>query len=184
MTIGQKIKEVRKRKGLSGAELGGLVGTSKSYISKIETDSIKGGPEPEILIKLSEALDDRTILVHALMENPICQMIIPRAFAPLNNINDNPSAVLAKLREELAEAIEAADILSRIFSVKEPQNTPNYKETLLANCEQILDTCRCVEEMFAKFKESGAMTEEDHLEIRIRQQAKVERNGHHKKECA
>jgi hypothetical protein len=34
--------------------------------------------------------------------------------------------------------------------------------------------------MFAGFKDCGALSEEEHLEVKIRQQAKVERNGHHK----
>jgi transcriptional regulator with XRE-family HTH domain len=182
VTLGQKIKNRRKEAGITRDEIADRLGVSPAAVTKIEQDSLKFGPTPETLIKISEILGDRSILLHALMENPICQMIIPRAFAPLNNINENPSAIVAKLREELEEAVEATNILSRIFSVKEPESTPAFKETLLANLEQILDVSRCVEEMFAEFKDCGALSEEEHLEVRIRQQAKVERNGHHKPE--
>ncbi|MCP3177270.1 helix-turn-helix domain-containing protein [Desulfuromonas sp. KJ2020] len=180
MTIGEKIRQSRKSKGMRGEDLGLAVGLTKSTISKIEKDGIKGGPDPETLVRISEALEDKSILIYALLNNPICQRIIPRAFAPLNNINENTSAILAKLREELNEAVEAVDILARIFSVKDPTTTPAYKETLLAKLEQIIDAPRCIEELFAHLKECGAMSEEEHLEVHIRQQAKVEAHGHHK----
>jgi transcriptional regulator with XRE-family HTH domain len=180
MTLGKKIKEARKSAGITRDDLADMIGFSPAAVTKIESDGLKFGPAPDTLIKIADALGDQSILVYALMHNPICQRIIPRAFVPLNNINDNPSAILAKLHEELEEAKDATEILSRIFSVKEPQNTPNYKETLLTNLEQILDVSRCVEEMFSRLKECDAMTEEEHLEVRIRQQAKVERNGHHR----
>jgi hypothetical protein len=56
-----------------------------------------------------------------------------------------------------------------------------FKETLLANLEQIIDVTRTVEELFAKLKFTGVLSEEEHLEIFIRQQAKCERNGHHRR---
>lgn len=180
MTLGEKIKISRKNAGVTRDALAEHLEISPAAVSKIENDDLKFGPTPDILIKIADALNDQSILIYALLNNPICQRIIPRAFTPLNNINDNPSAILAKLREELTEAVDAVDILSRIFSVKEPQNTPAYKETLLAKLEQVVDVPRCVEELFDQLKSAGAMTEEDHLEVHIRQQAKVERNGHHK----
>ena len=184
MTIGQKIHDARKRKNMTGEMLAALVGVSASAVSKLENDQFKGGPGPEILIKISDALDDRSILIYALLENPICQRIIPRAFQPLNNIKTDPSAIFVKLQEELEEAIEAAKILARIFTAKDPASTPNYRETLLANLEQILDVPRGVEEMFSSLKESGALSEEEHLEVHVRQQAKVEAHGHHRPELA
>lgn len=180
MTIGQKIREVRKEKGLTLEELAACCDRKKSWLSTVENDAFKGGPDPDDLIKIADALGDQSILIYALLHNPICQRVIPRAFTPLNNINDNPSAILAKLREELTEAIDAVDILSRVFSVKNPENTPAYKETLFAKLEQVVDVPRCVEELFDRLKVCGALTDEEHLEIHIRQQAKVERNGHHK----
>jgi len=180
MTIGQKIREVRKEKGLTLEELAACCDRKKSWLSTVENGAFKGGPEPTDLIKIADALGDRSILVYALLNNPICQRIIPRAFTPLNNINDNPSAILTKLKEEMLEAVEAVEILSRLFSVKDPATAPAYRETLLAKLEQVVDVPRCVEELFDRLKVCGALTDEEHLEIHIRQQAKVEAHGHHK----
>lgn len=180
VSLGQKIRSVRKEKGLRLEDLAVALNKGISAVHSIETDSIKGGPSPDDLIKIADVLQDKSILVYALLNNPICQRIIPRAFTPLNNINDNTSAILAKLREELTEAVDAVDILARIFSVKDPTTTPAYKETLLAKLEQIIDAPRCIEELFSHLKESGALSEEEHLEVHIRQQAKVEAHGHHR----
>lgn len=181
MTIGQKIRAARKEKGLTLDELAESCGRRKSWLSAVENDALKGGLDPDMIIKIADALEDRSILTYALMHNPICQRIIPRAFTPLNNINDNPSAILTKLHEELDEAIQAVDILARIFSVKDPENTPVYKETLYAKLEQVIDVSRCVEEMFDRFKSIGVLTEEEHLELHLHQQAKVEAHGHHRR---
>lgn len=181
MTIGKKINQARLEKGWTLAALASAIGMSVSGVRKIEMDAIKN-LDPSTIIKIADALGDRSILTYALLHNPICQRIIPRAFTPLNNINDNPSAILTKLQEEMEEGIEAAKKLSRNFSHADPSSLPNHKEVLFANLEQILDVTRCVEEMFSELKECGALTEEEHLEIHIRQQAKVERNGHHKPE--
>jgi transcriptional regulator with XRE-family HTH domain len=181
MTIGQKISASRKAKKMTGEALGSAIGVAPSTISKIENDVFKGGPDPDTLIKIADALEDRSILTYALMHNPICKRIIPRAFTPLNNIKTDPSAILTKLQEELEEAIQAAKILSRVFSHADPASTPNFKEVLFSNLEQLLDVQRNVEEAFGNLKTIGALSEEEHLELHIRQQAKVERNGHHRR---
>ena len=180
MSIGQKIREARKKKGMTLEDLASVCGKKKSWLSSVENDALKGGADPDLLIQMAEVLGDQSILIYALLNNPICQRIIPRAFAPLNNINDNTSAILAKLREELEEAIQSVDILSRDFSVKNPELIPAFKETLFSKLEQILDVTRCVEELFDRLKVCGVLTDEEHLEIHIRQQAKVEAHGHHK----
>jgi transcriptional regulator with XRE-family HTH domain len=181
MTLGEKIKVARKAKSLSGEDLAKAIEMSPGAVWKIENNMLKGGPSPEILIKIADALEDRSILTYALMHNPICKRIIPRAFTPLNNIKTDPSAILTKLQEELEEAIQAAKILSRVFSHADPASTPNFKEVLFSNLEQLLDVQRNVEEAFGNLKTIGALSEEEHLELHIRQQAKVERNGHHRR---
>jgi transcriptional regulator with XRE-family HTH domain len=181
MTLGQKIKNSRKSKGMRGEDLGQAVGLTKTGISQIENDRLKGGPDPDTLIKIAQALDDRSILTYALMHNPICQLIIPRAFPPMNNIKTDASAILAKLQEEMEEGIEAVKILQRPFSHADPASTPNFKDVLFANLEQLLDVQRNIEEAFGGLKGCGALSEEEHLEIHLRQQLKVERNGHHRR---
>lgn len=181
MKLGQKITESRKKIGMKASELAQAIGRSAAIMSDIENDKLKGGCDPEIVVRIATVLNDQSILLHALQENPIYKEIIPRIFPGLNNIKREPSAVFVKLAEELGEAQEAAGILARIFSHAEPETTPNYRETFLANLEQILDVMRGAEELFLVLIDSGIMSVEERREVHERQQLKCERRGHHKR---
>ena len=52
--LGQKIKELRKKSGMSQEELAGAVNISTSFLSRIET--AKENPSLDSLIKLAKAL--------------------------------------------------------------------------------------------------------------------------------
>ena len=182
MTLGKKIQVSRKEAGITSADLATMIGVSSSTMSYIEKDAYKKGLSPELLIKISDALNDPSILSHALLLNPICKRIIPRAFEPLNNIKTETSAMLEKLREELSEALDAVDILARNFTHKDPASQPMFREVLFAKLEQLMDVQRCNEELFGHLKGIGILSAADELEIHLRQQAKVVRHGHHKPE--
>lgn len=55
MTLGEHITTLRKRKQLSQAEFGKLVGTSGDIIGKYERDEVK--PSIEVAIKVADALE-------------------------------------------------------------------------------------------------------------------------------
>ena len=55
MGVGELIRDIRERKGISSAELGRRIGMSRSYMSRIEL-----GDRPiklDVLIKIAEVLD-------------------------------------------------------------------------------------------------------------------------------
>lgn len=54
--IGEKIYEIRKRKGLSLSELAGRAKVSKSYISNIERN-LNQNPSVQVLRKIASVLD-------------------------------------------------------------------------------------------------------------------------------
>jgi len=56
MTIGEKIKRLRKERGLTQEELGNLIGVQKAAINKYET-GIVVNLKREIVHKLAKALD-------------------------------------------------------------------------------------------------------------------------------
>jgi transcriptional regulator with XRE-family HTH domain len=161
MTIGEKILKARKSKGLTGEELGNRVGLSKGAVWKVENDSLKGGPQPELVVKVANALGDNTILLHYLEENPVYRAIIPRIFPDLNNIRRDPAIIFSRFADEAGEAIEAARILSQIFSNANPENTPNFEAVFKANMEQIVDVQRCAEILFVGLIHAGVMTDVD-----------------------
>jgi transcriptional regulator with XRE-family HTH domain len=55
MTLGQQVTVMRKKKGLSQADLGKAVGTSGDIIGRYERDEVK--PSIEVAVKIADALD-------------------------------------------------------------------------------------------------------------------------------
>lgn len=55
MTVGEKIKSIRKLKKISQQELGNMLGVSQAMIAQYENG--KRIPKIETLIKIAEALD-------------------------------------------------------------------------------------------------------------------------------
>ncbi len=77
MSLGKKIQKRRKELGISAADLADSLGISHSSMSNIENDRLKGGPLPEIVVKIAEDFNDNSILLHYLEENPVYRAIIP-----------------------------------------------------------------------------------------------------------
>lgn len=69
MTFGEMLKEERKAAGLTLKELGDNIGTSKSYLSSIET-GVFPPPPPEMIAKIAQALgkDEKTLQIKAYVE--------------------------------------------------------------------------------------------------------------------
>jgi transcriptional regulator with XRE-family HTH domain len=55
MTLGEHITALRKKKGISQAELGKAVGTSGDIIGRYERDEVK--PSIEVVIKIADTLE-------------------------------------------------------------------------------------------------------------------------------
>lgn len=55
MTLGEHITQLRKKKGLSQADLGKAVGTSGDIIGRYERDEVK--PSIEVVIKIADTLE-------------------------------------------------------------------------------------------------------------------------------
>ncbi len=180
MTIGEKIKNSRLAAKITRDALASAISLSPAAVSKIENNDLKNGPSPEIVIQIAEVLDDTSILLHYLETNPVYRAIIPRIFPELNNIKKEPAIIFGRFAREAEEAKHAAEILQEIFSNAEPHHAPNFEEVFKANLEQIVDVQRCAEILFTGLIAAGIMTEEERRDVHDRQQAKCERNGHHR----
>lgn len=183
-TLGQVICSARKRKGLTIDDVGPMIGKSRSIVSIIERDRLKGGPDPETVVRLANCLQDRSILFTYLENNAAYRAVVPQVFTKLNNIRKDPAVILTRWAGEAREGVESAMILAEIFSNADPTRTPNYRNTLLANLEQIVDSARCSEILFVELIEAGVITEEDRIEIHERQQRKCVEKGHHREVAA
>jgi transcriptional regulator with XRE-family HTH domain len=180
MTLGQKIRDARKAKGLTLEDLALQCDRKKSWLSAVETDALKGGPDPETIVRISEALNDTSILTLALQENPIFLAILPRIFPDLNNIRRDPAIIFTRLAREAEEAKDAADNLAELFSNSDPERVPGYEQTFKAKMEQLVHIKRGVE--IAEFELIAAriVTEEWIKEVYELQQRKCKECVHHK----
>ncbi len=179
MTLGRKIAEARKQQGVRGYDLAAKIGRSTAILSDIENDRLKGGPSPEIVVKIAESLNDHSILLHYLEENPVYRAIIPRIFPELNNIRREPAIIFSRFAAEASEAVESARILAEVFSNAEPRRTPNFDALFKAHLEQIVDVQRCAEVLFTALIAAHVMTEDELRGVHERQQRKCEKRGHH-----
>src|SRR5437588_11853728 len=106
MRFGQKIRELRQAKSRSQRGLAGAVGTSFTYISKIENEKLDFGdyPSGEMIRKLAKALDadeDELMLLAKKIPEAIKKRVLqrPDAFRIIAQL-DNPALdkVLATIR--------------------------------------------------------------------------------------
>jgi transcriptional regulator with XRE-family HTH domain len=183
MSMGKKIVEARKNKGMTAEALGAMIGLSKGAIWKIENDQLKGGPDPETIVRISEALNDTSILTHALQENPIFQAIVPRIFPDLNNIRRGPKAIFTRISREAGEARDAAAILAALFSNPEPERIPGYEQTFKIKMEQLVDIKRGIEIAEFELIATRIVTEEWIREVYEHRQRKREERGHREPEA-
>ncbi len=184
MTVGKKIQVSRKRQGMSCEELGSIVGLSGSSVWKLENDQLKGGPDPETVIRIAEALNDDSILLHYIENNPVYKHILPKIFPDLNNIRRDPAIIFTRLAGEAEEAMDAARIMAELFSNADPTTTPSFEAVFKAKMEQVVDIKRAVEILEFELLACGVITKQWLRDVYDRQQLKCETNGHHKAECA
>ena len=119
MTIGDKIKQLRKERGMTQEELGNLIGVQKAAINKYET-GIVVNLKKEIIAKLAKALDVNPVW---LMDDeddwppvPSTKTLIARAFLEDQQAKmlgeESPktpeSRLLAKGMDKMPEALRKA----------------------------------------------------------------------------
>lgn len=182
MSFGRKIADARKLKGFTGEELGALVNYSRSGIAKIENDNFKTLPDPNLILRIADALGDDSILFAYLENNPVYKAVIPRVFPELNNIRPDPAAIFTKIISEAEEAIDAAKKLSEVFLRVDYQDTPGFGQKFVEGMEQLLDVKRAVEELEHRLVLSQVMSRGELSEIYELQQRKCIEHGHHKPE--
>ena len=183
MTLGKKIREVRKKRGISGGSLAERVGKSTAWVSKVERDALEDGPSAKDVKLVADILADESILHVYLENNPVYQAVVPRVFPELNNIKTDPVAVFTKMEEEIDEAKEAIKILKNAYGHVNPREVvPKFSETLVANMEQLIDVQRIIEAVQTEMLKEGLLTREERAEIYRRQQQKCLDRQYHKLE--
>ena len=170
MKLGEKIRRSRKSSGITGFVLASQVGCCESLIGKIETSQHKRQPDPDIICKIADALNDKSILTTYLENNPVYQAIIPIIFSDMNNISPDLAIIFSRFASEAEEAVDAARTLSDIFINADPTRTPNFNAVLRAKLEQIVDAQRSSEVLLMQLIASDVITDADRGLIHSQQQ--------------
>ncbi len=96
MRFGERVRELRKTKGLSQRALGEIVGVSFTYVSKIENEKLDFGdyPSEELIGKLAKALEtdeDELLLLAEKVPQHIRRRVMerPDAFRKFATLDDN-----------------------------------------------------------------------------------------------
>lgn len=182
MTLGEKIKEARKKRGWTLEQLGSTVGLGISTLSGYENDQTKGGPDTDTLCKIADALNDISILTHHCQTCPVRNMAFIKQFPDLNNIQTHPAIITNKLRIELEEAAAALNHFSELLMDADFRSKPGYKEEFEKAMEQVIDAERAIEIVKFELVLSGTHSSSDLKRVYEAQQAKCVAHGHHKPE--
>lgn len=179
MTLGEKITAARKAKKMTLDELGEIIGMSKANLSVIENDNTQNGPGVTTLIRIAKALTDPTILSHYCDACPVRSEIFIKKFPTLNNINTDPTVIAMKVKQELAEGIEALTPLLEKMLTKDFATCPEYQTVLEKSMVQIIGTARALEILKEQYMLMNILTPEKLQQIIKRQQSHCEQQGHH-----
>lgn len=184
MTIGEKIKAARKKRGWTLEQLGGEVAVGISTLSDYENDKTKNGPDLDIVCRIADALNDISILTHHCQSCPVRQMAFIKQFPDLNNIQTHPAIITNKLRIELEEAVAALNRFSELLMDADFRSKPGYMEEFEKAMEQVIDAERAIEIVKLELVLSGTHSSLDLKRVYEAQQVKCIAHGHHKPEPA
>jgi transcriptional regulator with XRE-family HTH domain len=113
MRFGEKIRQLRQAKNLGQRALAEMVGTSFTYISKIENEKLDFGdyPSEAMIHKLAEALDadeDELLVLAEKIPAKIKRRVLqrPEAFSRLADLNHRARFSGASVRGSLGTAEE------------------------------------------------------------------------------
>lgn len=179
MSLGSKIIEARKKRGVKQDELANMICMSAPALWAYENDKLKRTADPQVLIRISEALKAPEILISHCETCPVRQHVFLKYFPDLNNIRNDPAVIAARLRKEMVEGAEALDRLTERFSDQDFKSRPDYREVFEKEMEQVIDVKRGIEILEFQLMLSGLHTQEDIQAVYERQQQKCEEHGHH-----
>ncbi len=110
MGFGEKIRELRKAKGMTLREVAPLVGVGFHYLSKVENEKLDFGqfPGESLIKKLAEVLggdESELLLLAQKVPDPIRQRVLerPEVFTALADCND---AMLDKVMGTIQEKVK------------------------------------------------------------------------------
>jgi transcriptional regulator with XRE-family HTH domain len=179
MSLGKKITESRKRRGMKQEELGQIVGLTGASLSAYENDGLKGGPDIRTLIRIARALEDPSILSFYCDACPVRNEVFIRRYPELNNIERTPMVIFAKVIQELEEGADVLRPLVGKMMRKDFADCPDFAETLDHALMQLFGTEQALEILVHEALAKQILSPEKVLKKRQELQAHCVREGYH-----
>ena len=127
MSVSQKIRQLREKKGLSLGKLAGMSGVSKAYLSQLE-NSVSTQPSAQVLYKIASALGTT---IADLLDKPVR---VHSADFPELQDESIPDG-LRELIDERGEALDIRDedvkmLMSIQYRGKHPKSVDDWEYVL------------------------------------------------------
>lgn len=177
--IGNMIKDGRKRAGMTQGELGERIGVSAPTICELEAGDRKSNPNPEDVIKISDALMDTAMLHQYCISCPLRSRISIRKFKPLNHIVPGVLPSVLKNIQKIGEAMEMLNRMLPKMLTRGFEADPDFIEFRNDAVLRAIDVRRGLEIFFDQMAEANLLTDADLKMLEDVQQRLCEQKGHH-----
>jgi transcriptional regulator with XRE-family HTH domain len=179
MKIGAIMKRARERAGLTLRELAAKVGSSAATLSLIENDNMVHPLSPPELVRISDQVLDRLMLVEYCDSCPVRMRIVIHKFPPLNNTLPGAQIAIMKVVRKMAEASDALQpMLDKLLNAGFRAD-PDFREYRNRAFLKILDMERGLEILKRESMAQGLITMDELQMLRDIQQRQCEEKGHH-----
>ena len=145
MTLGEQIIIARKKKGMKAYELASMIDRSTAVMSDIENDKLKGSVSPELLTSIADVLNAPEILLQHCRECPVRQHVLLQYCPESNDILNDSTLIVSKLRMEMQAAINVVTDLSEQYMKVDFKDKPECQDSFTEMMEQVLDVERGIE---------------------------------------
>lgn len=144
MTLGQVVKNARKRKGWTQERLGKEVNLGQATISALENDDLGSRLDPDILIEISKVLEDPSIVARQCEFCKIRAHLLNRCFNVKEGDRRDLAIIGMQIRKELENACSMLDDLMADFSESIHEDSPEEHEKLRKLFQSLSDAERCI----------------------------------------
>jgi transcriptional regulator with XRE-family HTH domain len=181
-SIGMIVKAARRRAGLVLVELGEKVGMSTSTLSDLETGKLKNPLPPSELVRISDALLDRQMLVEYCGTCPVRSRIVIRKFTPLNNIVPGAIPAMLKTTQKISTVAEALhNMMTRLCDLSFRAD-PDFREHRNEFILKVFEAKNALEIVLDQSAHECLVSNEELLVLMEMHRANNVRKGHHTEE--
>lgn len=171
-----KTARLRAKKTLKEAAMDIGIG-----ISTLHDAERSAAPSPALLIRAAEAYNDTSLLVSHCEACPIRQAALLRVFPDLDNVRKDPAIIVARIRQEMAEALKQLDRLAEDMSTLDFSTRESYRKTWAGKLDQLMDVERGIEMLKHELVNQGMHTIAEIKSAEAANQAKCEARGYCRK---